>query len=198
MYVFRRRDKSCQLHVWWLVTYKNFSSLNRNLPSHPTPHNCPLTILKCPLSVLWRCPSYREFRYSKMTEKRPGPALGVRLIEVSVLQRCPSYRGVRLTEVSVMRELTVHLRNMQSENAPLSPIFWLVKYLIHGAFFSKVYFCANWPHAKTFSLESNEEKFLKLGIIKDQKCRDAINQINCNMSHMLRDTRKFVQWASLG
>ena len=37
------------------------------------------------VSVLWRCPSYREFGYSKMTEKRPGPAPGVR----------PSYRGVR-------------------------------------------------------------------------------------------------------
>ena len=48
-------------------------------------HKCPLTVLKCPLSVLWRCPSYREFGYSKMTEKRTGPALGVRLIEVFVM-----------------------------------------------------------------------------------------------------------------
>ena len=62
---------------------EEFSSLNRNLPSHSVPHKCPLTILKCPLSVLWRCPSYREFGYSKMTEKRPGLAPGVRLIEVS-------------------------------------------------------------------------------------------------------------------
>ena len=52
--------------------------------SHSAPHKCPLTISKCPLSVLWRCPSYREFGRSKMTEKRPGPAPGVRLIEVSV------------------------------------------------------------------------------------------------------------------
>ena len=66
------------------VTYKNCCSLNRNLRSHSAPHKCPLTISKCPLSVLWRCPSYREFGYSKMTEKRPGPAPGVRLIEVSV------------------------------------------------------------------------------------------------------------------
>ena len=69
------------------VTYNNFSSLNRNnrnLRSHSAPHKCPLTISKCPLSVLWRCPSYREFGYSKMTEKQPGPAPGVRLIEVSV------------------------------------------------------------------------------------------------------------------
>ena len=43
-----------------------------------------MTVLKCPLSVLERCPSYREFNYSKMTEKRPGLAQGVRLIEVSV------------------------------------------------------------------------------------------------------------------
>ena len=50
---------------------EEFSSLNRNLPSHSAPH-------KCPLSVLWRCPSYREFSYGKMTEKRPGPAPDVR------------------------------------------------------------------------------------------------------------------------
>ena len=73
------------------VTYKNSSSLNHNLRSHSAPRKCPLMILKCPLSVLWRCPSYREFGYSKVTEKRPGPAPGVRLIEVSV-----------------KRELTVH------------------------------------------------------------------------------------------
>ena len=71
------------------VAYKNFSSVNRNLQSHSAPCNCPLTILKCPLSVLWRCLSYREFGYTnygytKMTEKRPGPAPGVRPIEVSV------------------------------------------------------------------------------------------------------------------
>ncbi len=41
-------------------------------------------ISKCPLSVLERCPSYREFGYSKITEKRQGPSPGVRLIEVSV------------------------------------------------------------------------------------------------------------------
>ena len=39
---------------------------------------------KCPLPVLWRCLSYREFGYSKMTKKRPGSATGVRLREVSV------------------------------------------------------------------------------------------------------------------
>ena len=72
------------------VTHKNFSSLNRNLRSHSEPH-------KCPLSVLWRCPSYREFGYSKMTEKRPGPAPGVRLIEVSV-----------------KRELTVYIKQISS------------------------------------------------------------------------------------
>ena len=66
------------------VTYKNFSSLNCNLRTHSAPGKCPLTILKCPLSVLWRCLSYREFGYSEMTEKRPGPAPGVRLIEVSI------------------------------------------------------------------------------------------------------------------
>ena len=45
---------------------------------------CPLTALKCPLSIVERCPSYKEFGYSKMTETRPGPTQGVRLIEVSV------------------------------------------------------------------------------------------------------------------
>ncbi len=55
-----------------------------------------LVISKCPLSVLERCPSYREFGYSKMTDKRAG-----------TITRCPSYGGVRLIEVSVKRELTV-------------------------------------------------------------------------------------------
>ncbi len=41
-------------------------------------------ISKCPLSVLKRCPPYREFGYSKMAEKWQGPSPGVRLIEVSV------------------------------------------------------------------------------------------------------------------
>ena len=52
-------------------------------------------------SVPWRfqsvrCSSYggvglidREFGYSKVTKQPPGPAPGVRLIEVSILQRCP-------------------------------------------------------------------------------------------------------------
>ncbi len=46
---------------------------------------CPLAVSKCPLSVLEKCPSYREFCYSKMTEKRQGLSPGVRLMEVSVL-----------------------------------------------------------------------------------------------------------------
>ncbi len=47
--------------------------------------SCPLVVSKCPLSVLERCPSYREFFYSKMTEKRQGPSPSVRLMVVSVL-----------------------------------------------------------------------------------------------------------------
>ena len=35
-------------------------------------HRCPLTILECPLSVLERCPSNREFNYSKMTKQMAG------------------------------------------------------------------------------------------------------------------------------
>ena len=36
------------------------------------------------MSVLERCPAYREFSYSKVTEKRQGPTPGVRLIELSI------------------------------------------------------------------------------------------------------------------
>ena len=68
---------------------------SRNLRFHSAPHKCPLTISKCLLSVLWRCPSYREFGYSKITEKLLGPAA-----------------GDRLTEVSIKRELTVDLNYM--------------------------------------------------------------------------------------
>ena len=65
------------------------------------------------MSVLQRCPSYRES--NKRIKESQGPAL------VSVLQRCPSYResnkgskesqgstlSVRFREVSVKRESTV-------------------------------------------------------------------------------------------
>ena len=50
----------------------------------------------CPLSVLWRCPFYREFHYSKSYTKTIGEC-----------EKCPFYGGVRLTEVFVSRELTV-------------------------------------------------------------------------------------------
>ena len=36
-----------------------------------------------------RCPFYREYSYSKMTEKWRGPTPGVHLSEVSDLKRCP-------------------------------------------------------------------------------------------------------------
>lgn len=42
------------------------------------------------LSILERCPSYGEFSYNKLTEKRQGRDQH----QVSVLKRCPSYRGV--------------------------------------------------------------------------------------------------------
>ena len=56
-----------------------------------------------------RCPSYREYSYSKMTAKWQEPTPGVRLREMSVLQRVYSYSkltgkqreptpGVRLIE----------------------------------------------------------------------------------------------------
>ena len=85
------------------ITYKNFSSVNRNLRSHSAPRKCPLTILKCPLSVLWRCPSYREFGYSKMTEKRPGPAPGVRLIEVSVKRELNARANGRGAKINIRK-----------------------------------------------------------------------------------------------
>ena len=53
-----------------------------------------MTVLKCPLSVLERCPSYREFNYSKMTKKRPGPTKGVSLIELSVKSELTVYLNV--------------------------------------------------------------------------------------------------------
>ena len=52
----------------------------------------------CPLSVLWRCPFYRDFHYSKSYTKTIGAC-----------EKCPFYGCVRLTEVSVSRELTVFL-----------------------------------------------------------------------------------------
>ena len=55
----------------------------------------------CPLSVLWRCPFYREFHYSKSYTKTIGAC-----------EKCPFYGGVRLTEVSVSRELTVFCKNL--------------------------------------------------------------------------------------
>ena len=52
-----------------------------------------MAVLKCPLSVLERCPSYREFSFSKMTKKRPGKTQDVRLIEVSVGRVDRTHRG---------------------------------------------------------------------------------------------------------
>ena len=43
----------------------------------------------CPLSVLWRCPFYREFIIVNPLLKRLEPAKSLRFMEVSVLQRCP-------------------------------------------------------------------------------------------------------------
>ena len=47
---------------------------------------CPLTVfsVRCPFYRGVRLP-YREFSYSKMTDKRPGPTQSVCLKEVSVL-----------------------------------------------------------------------------------------------------------------
>ena len=53
--------------------------------------NCPLHISKCLLSVLERCPSYRDLKYSKWLKKWQGPKFGVRFIEVSILSGCLSW-----------------------------------------------------------------------------------------------------------
>ena len=42
-------------------------------------------LFKCPLSILERCPCYRQYSYSKITEKWQGPTPGVHPREVSVL-----------------------------------------------------------------------------------------------------------------
>ena len=86
-----QRVKSCN---------KNFASVIRDLLSFSAPtfrfevfftkNRCLLTVLKCLMSILERCPSYWEFNYSKMTEKWPGPT-----------------QGVRLKELCIKRELTV-------------------------------------------------------------------------------------------
>ena len=53
-------------------------------------------------SVLEKCPTYREFRYSKMTEKGC----------TGTSPSCSSYRVVRLTDVAVKRELALFRNNV--------------------------------------------------------------------------------------
>ena len=62
------------------------------------------------MSVLERCPSYRESK--KRSKERQGPTL-----------KCPFYRGVRLIEVSVKREWTVltHSKTDTYETGTLCP-----------------------------------------------------------------------------
>ena len=78
------------------------------------------------LSVLERCPSYREYSYSKMTEKRQ--------------EQTPC---VRLMEVSVMRELTIiprlirrsWVRFPQKFNQFFSQLAWyLIPFNLHHIF----------------------------------------------------------------
>ena len=47
------------------------------------------------MSVLEKCPSYREYSYSKMTEKWQGPTPGVRLRECL---SCREYSYSKMTE----------------------------------------------------------------------------------------------------
>ena len=67
--------------------------VNQTYNSLTTPKSCrrPVVSLShatksyCVNRPLERCPSYREFNYSKMTDKRPASTQGVRLKEVTVL-----------------------------------------------------------------------------------------------------------------
>ena len=76
---------------YWEITSKDFFKtvrLTENFFSNDHKN--------CPLSVLCRCPFYREFHYNKSYTKTIGAC-----------EKCPFYGSVRLTEVSVSRELTV-------------------------------------------------------------------------------------------
>ena len=72
----------------------------------------------CPLSVVWRCPFYREFHYSKSYTKTIGAC-----------EKCLFYGGIRLTEVSVSRELTVVRDNAQYFS--YGPAFYYEKCIRH-------------------------------------------------------------------
>ena len=69
---------------YWEITSKDFFKTVRLTNDHKI----------CPLSVLWRCPFYREFHYGNSYTKMIGAC-----------EKCPFYRGVRLTEMFVSREL---------------------------------------------------------------------------------------------
>ncbi len=69
------------------------------------------TLLKCPLSVLERCPSCREFCYSKMTEKRQGPSAGVRLIEVSVKRELTVFNNCYLLACKRVQMLNLNVES---------------------------------------------------------------------------------------
>ena len=47
------------------------------------------------VSTLKRCPSYREYSYSKRTEKGQEPTPGVHLIEVSILDSIVTLKGLK-------------------------------------------------------------------------------------------------------
>ena len=73
---------------FWDILY---FSLHEALP------NCLLTVSK--VSIVRhreRCPSYREYDYSKMTEKRQGPTPVVRLREVSDKKELSLYSKIKM------------------------------------------------------------------------------------------------------
>ena len=79
--------------IWLYFAFSKSNLLSYSAAAFPvlkyyllnqSPLDCPLTVLKCKLSVLEKCPSYRELSYRKMTEKWQAPTSGVRLIVVSV------------------------------------------------------------------------------------------------------------------
>ena len=79
--------------------------------------NCPFRISKCPLSVLERCPSYRDLKYSKWLKKWQGPQFGARFIEVAVLSGCSSW-GVWLYR----KKQTLKTRFLEHRRT-ISPLF---------------------------------------------------------------------------
>ena len=86
---------------------------------YPQEKSCVFKFIRLSVDVaLERCPAYREFKYTKMTEKGHAGIntsclsyRGVSLTEVSVLQTCPSHRGVLVLQRCLLRERVYSMCN---------------------------------------------------------------------------------------